>query len=104
MGQKTAPPTLETMATAYMAAPADRRRAALRALSDEPTTPTTDPGLLLTESDVCGQLRISRVSAWRMRKNGVLHPVELPGLDVLRYRREDVERLATSGAGGGRAQ
>jgi excisionase family DNA binding protein len=51
--------------------------------------------LLLTERDVIERLRIGRTTLWRLRRDG-----KLPSINIgraVRYRAEDVRRLAQNG-------
>jgi len=54
-----------------------------------------DP-LLVTQAQAAKLLGVSRVTAWRMAKEGMLHPVEiLPG--TFRYAFEEIAGLAREG-------
>lgn len=51
--------------------------------------------LLLTQKATAKLLSVSRVTVWRMTKDGVLHPIELlPG--TWRYSYAEIARLATT--------
>ncbi len=50
--------------------------------------------LLLTMRDAAARLGVSRVTFWRLVKDGVFKPVEITE-GVFRYRRLDVECFAT---------
>lgn len=55
--------------------------------------------LLLTQKAAAEMLSVSRVTVWRMTKEGLLHPVEiLP--EMWRYSYAEVARLAASGVHG----
>lgn len=54
----------------------------------------TDEPLLMTMTAAAKALGISRVTLWRMVKEGVLRPVEITP-HVFRIRREDIHELAS---------
>lgn len=57
---------------------------------------TDDGRLLITQKVAAKLLSVSRVTVWRLTKDGVLHPVEiLPG--TWRYPYREVESLARAG-------
>jgi len=63
--------------------------------TDTPAAATNGP-VLLNQKDAARLLGISRITLWRMTKNGIIRPVELsPG--NTRYRREDLATLAQGG-------
>ncbi|MCS7227149.1 MAG: helix-turn-helix domain-containing protein [Gloeomargarita sp. SKYB31] len=47
---------------------------------------------LLTSKDVCALLGISRVTLWRLEREGVIKPIPLP-LRHKRYNPDDIHRL-----------
>jgi hypothetical protein len=62
--------------------------ATIRRASDEP--------MLITQKAAAHLLSVSRVTVWRMTRDGLLHPIELlPG--TVRYSLHEVEQLARSG-------
>ena len=69
----------------------------LAGLLDVPPPGTwTDAPLLLTQKQAARSLGISRVTLWRLTRDGALARVEvLPG--CFRYRREEVEAVARAG-------
>ena len=69
---------------------------------EEPTLPgsASNEPLLITQKKAAELLSVSRVTIWRMTKDGLLHPVEiLPG--TCRYSRREVAALALHGMNGG---
>ena len=79
---------------------AAEREALVRLLAgrlDAPSPGTwTDAPLLLTQKQAARSLGISRVTLWRLTRDGALVRVEvLPG--CFRYRREDIEAVAQAG-------
>lgn len=60
------------------------------------TSVADDGRLLITQKVAAKLLSVSRVTVWRLTKDGVLHPVEiLPG--TWRYPYREVETLARAG-------
>jgi predicted DNA-binding transcriptional regulator AlpA len=58
--------------------------------------PASGQALLLSQKDAASMLGISRVTLWRMTKEGFFAPVEiLPG--TFRYRAEEIEAFARTG-------
>jgi predicted DNA-binding transcriptional regulator AlpA len=57
-----------------------------------PTRSRSNQPLLLTQKDTAKLLSISRVTLWRMTKDGIFNPVEiLPG--TFRYRTDEIESV-----------
>lgn len=53
----------------------------------------TDQPLLLTQKEAARTLSVSRVTLWRMTRQGILTPVEImPGM--FRYRFDDIATVA----------
>ena len=74
--------------------PADRKSGALAYLAGQ--AEVTLPKLLLTQAEASRTLSISRVSLWRLVKDGVITPVHIGG--IRRYRLRDLQRIAAGGA------
>ena len=74
--------------------PIERKAGALAYLSGH--AEVLLPKLLLSQAEAARVLSISRVSLWRLVKEGVITPVEIGG--IKRYRMSDLERIAARGA------
>ena len=64
----------------------------------EPIANPTDERLLITQKTAAKLLSVSRVTIWRMTKDGVLHPVEILA-GTWRYSYREVAALAGGGFG-----
>jgi hypothetical protein len=89
--------TMEQMMQAVLAAPEDRKEAALKALRGDPeperSTVQGKGPLLMGMSAGAKFLGVSRATLWRVLRAGKIQKVELfPG--SFRVRREDLESLA----------
>ena len=73
--------------------PSDRKPGALKFLAGE-ASDLARP-LLVTQSEAARLLSMSRVTVYRLVRDGALHPVEVRG--AKRYRVEDLERIARGG-------
>ena len=58
------------------------------------------PPLLLRRRDVAAALAVSESQVVIWERDGLLHPVKLPGIRAIRFYREDVDALAASWRGG----
>ena len=83
-----------TVIKADEAIPADRKTGALAYLSGQ--ADVLLPKLLLSQAEAARVLSISRVSLWRLVKDGVITPVHIGG--IRRYRLRDLQRIAAGGA------
>lgn len=70
----------------------------LRGLLEVPSPPrSADEPLLVTQKVAAQLLSVSRVTVWRLAKDGVLHPVEIfPG--TWRYAYAEIMKLARAGS------
>lgn len=83
---------LETALRADETLSVTERSALQAALTDVPPDLPATP-LLVTQKNAAELLDVSRVTIWRMAKDGLLHPVELlPG--TWRYRYAELAALA----------
>lgn len=64
--------------------------------SQPKNAPAIEPGKLYTVNEVIGYLKISRQTLWRLEKRGQLAPLRY--VRDLRFRGEDVQKLAGSAA------
>jgi hypothetical protein len=88
---------LEHLASLWISAPPDARRAAVAALErkPEPRAPVPEPAerpMLLSQRDAARLLGLSRQTIFRWSRLGILSPVVIAG--VRRYRYADLEKLA----------
>jgi hypothetical protein len=88
---------LQTVLTTDGTVTSAERQALQDALTGETTLSEPIPGpLLVSQKEAAVLLGISRVTVWRMTKDGLLHPVELlPG--TLRYHYAELVTLARHG-------
>jgi hypothetical protein len=94
--------TMEQLIQAVLAAPEDRKEAALKALRGDPeperSTVQGKGPLLMGMSAGAKFLGVSRATLWRVLRAGKIQKVELfPG--SFRVRREDLESLAAGALG-----
>jgi excisionase family DNA binding protein len=68
---------------------------------NEPTRPVSldDFGDLLTEEETSQVLRVSRMTLYRMRRDGRIRAVKIRG--AIRYRKADLLRLLSGDESGG---
>lgn len=92
---------LQSLASSDLSLSATEQRALARLIEGKTNEPypgsrnSEDP-LLVTQAQAAKLLGLSRVTVWRMAKEGMLHPVEiLPG--SFRYAFEEIEGLARDG-------
>ena len=84
----------DAILAALYRAPTRQRQSAMlaarRVLDGKPTA------LLVSQAEAARLLSISRVTVYRMVKDGMLHPVKLRG--AVRYRLSELEQLANGEA------
>ena len=91
---------LQTLLTTDASLTGSERSAVQRLIKGEPdgspAETNTGKPLLITQKMAANLLSVSRVTIWRMTKDGVLHPVEiLPG--TLRYTYQEIAAIAQQG-------
>ncbi|MDO9540998.1 MAG: hypothetical protein Q7J98_01575 [Kiritimatiellia bacterium] len=92
---------LDVFLRRLLAAPTGKQEAAINsALALLDGSPPPDR-LLYNAIESARQLHVSTQQFWRLRKNGVIRGVVIPGMKNPRYRRADIEKLA-GGEGGQR--
>ena len=68
-----------------------------RLLSGEPeAAPNSAPTMLLTQKEAAQQLSLSRVTLWRLTKQGLFHPVEVTP-STRRYHYSEIAAFARTG-------
>ena len=94
---------LQTVLATDISLTVAERGTAQRLIDGRPEIPSTDGStrdgpLLVTQKQAAELLSVSRVTIWRMAKDGTLHPIEiLPG--TWRYPLHEITRLAQVGTG-----
>ena len=88
---------LQTVVTSDTTLSQEQKLSLRSLIEGRPTSQNSPPEkLLLTQKDTAKLLSISRVTLWRMTRDGILHPVEiLPGTH--RYRLDELQAFARSG-------
>lgn len=77
-----------------LSAPPGKQQSAIKsALALLDGAPPPDQ-LLLSAGEAARILSISKMSVWRLVKNGVIKPVVIPGLKNPKYLRAELEKLA----------
>ena len=92
---------LQSLALSDSSLSASEQRALARLIEGKtnessPSSRNSDDPILVTQAQAAKLLGLSRVTVWRMAKEGMLHPIEiLPG--SFRYAYEEIAGLAREG-------